>query len=343
MNAAQEALDFLSIRGDASIAIEAAETDHVAWWTENGDIIILRVVSVSDLGIGMSFSFVARDAQGNELPQLPPPALVWHPSFRYFRLSQTTADLFDAYRNLYLALESLLATVVPMHLSAAGRPAEGESAWIRRGLDHVHRHLFDLTPYGRPGGAGDPVQIVFDDVYTATRTALFHSKSGRPVLLPHGAADRGAVLKTLERLAGLYLRLAAEALNARRASSAMTYAGFDMMTQFDPTITVSDDVSPFSKSDTTLNPAGGGVVALTTRRAPELSKPGLKFWLGDVSAGDLIRTVSPVRRVGLLNDGHLLIIGAFEDALDPAGVSRFEVAIGMRLVNRDQPRFRYDT
>ncbi|MGH3632473.1 MAG: hypothetical protein ACRDRL_34190 [Sciscionella sp.] len=27
----------------------------------------------------------------------------WHPSMRYFRLSQTTNDLFDAFRNLYLA------------------------------------------------------------------------------------------------------------------------------------------------------------------------------------------------------------------------------------------------
>ena len=53
--------------------------------------------------------------------------------------------------------------------------------------------------------------------------------------LPHGTADRSAVLESLDRLARLY-RLAVEALNARRASSAMTYAGFDMATQFKATI-----------------------------------------------------------------------------------------------------------
>jgi hypothetical protein len=197
-----------------------------------------------------------------------------------------------------------------MRLSAAGKPAEGEGAWLRRGLDHVHQHLFDITPYAHPGATGDPVQIVFDDLYTATRTALFHSKSGRPVLLPHGTADRSEVLESLDRLARLYLRLAAKALNARRASSAMTYAGFDMMTQFDATIAVSDDPSPASKSDTVLNPAGGSVAVLATRLAPELSKPGLKFWIGEVSAGDLVKSVFPVCRLGLLVRDHLLVVDA---------------------------------
>jgi hypothetical protein len=347
MNAAQEALDLWSMRGDASLVIEAAESQHVVWWTENADI-ILRVIAVSDLGVAMSVSATVTDTHGNEVPQPALPALQWHPSFRYFRLLQTTADLFDAYRNLYLALESLLATVVPMRLSAAGKPAEREGAWLRRGLDHVHQYLFDLTPYVHPGATGDPVQLVSDDLYTATRTALFHSKSGRPVLLPHGTADRSEVLESLDRLARLYLRLAAEALNARRASSAMTYAGFDigfdMMTQFDATIAVSDDPSPASKSDTVLNPASGSAAVLTTRLAPELSKPGLKFWIGEVSAGDLVKSVSPVCRLGLLVRDHLLVVDAFEgDSLDPAGVTRFEATIGLRLVNRDQPRFRYDT
>jgi len=343
MNAAQEALDLWSMRGDTNLVIEAAESHHVAWWTEGADI-ILRIVAVSDLGVAMSVRATVTDAQGREVPQSAPPAVQWHPSFRYFRLSQTTADLFDAYRNLYLALECLLATVVPMRLAPTGKPAEGEGAWLGRGLNHVHQHLFDLTPYAHRGVAGNPVQIVFDDLYTATRTALFHSKSGRPVLLPHGTADRSAVLESLDRLARLYLRLAAEALNARRASSAMTYVGFDMATQFKATIAVSDDPSPLSEGDTVLSPAGRSVSALATRLAPELSKPGLKFWIGDISARDLLQTVSPVRRLGLLEQDHLLVVDAFEDdGLDPTGVTRIEAAIGLRLVNRDQPRFRYDT
>jgi len=60
-----------------------------------------------------------------------------------------------------------------MRLAPTGKPAEGEGAWLERGLNHVHQHLFDLTPYAHRGVAGNPVQIVFDDLYTATRTALF--------------------------------------------------------------------------------------------------------------------------------------------------------------------------
>jgi hypothetical protein len=40
MNAAQEALDLWSMRGDANLLIEAAESQHVVWWTENAGIIL---------------------------------------------------------------------------------------------------------------------------------------------------------------------------------------------------------------------------------------------------------------------------------------------------------------
>jgi len=95
MNAVQEALDLWSMRGDTNLVIEAAESQHVVWWTEGADI-ILQIVAVSDLGVAVSVRATATDAQGRDVPQPAPPAVQWHPSFRYFRLSQTTANLFDA-------------------------------------------------------------------------------------------------------------------------------------------------------------------------------------------------------------------------------------------------------
>jgi hypothetical protein len=56
---------------------------------------------------------VHKDAAGNIIPPPPRPPATWHESMRYFRLAQVTDDLFDAYRNLYLALVSLLTKLAP--------------------------------------------------------------------------------------------------------------------------------------------------------------------------------------------------------------------------------------
>ena len=55
-----------------------------------------------------------------------PDALEWDESLRYFRLSQATDDLFDAFRNLFLALESILSLKTPQQSEGS------ESKWLRR-------------------------------------------------------------------------------------------------------------------------------------------------------------------------------------------------------------------
>jgi hypothetical protein len=126
LDAAQEALDLLCIRGTLSLSIVRVETSHFAWWTESSRT-IMRIVGVADLNVGVTVTASVVDAHGNPKHATPLP-VVWHPSFRYFRVSQTSTDLFDAYRNLYLALESILTTIVPV------RHSERESSWLRRAL-----------------------------------------------------------------------------------------------------------------------------------------------------------------------------------------------------------------
>ncbi len=77
------------------------------------------------------------DADGNLVPPVPTPPLAWHESLRYFRLSQTTDDLFDAYRNAYLALESILSSIAPQRTDAAGKVNEGESGYLKLAESHL--------------------------------------------------------------------------------------------------------------------------------------------------------------------------------------------------------------
>jgi hypothetical protein len=102
-----------------------------------------------------------------------------------------------------------------MRLNAAGRPAEGEGKWLRRALTQIHQATVDLANYAIAGKA-NPVDAVFNDLYAGTRTQLFHSKAGRPILLPHTLSGRDNVLASLERLGRLYVDLARSALSLQR-------------------------------------------------------------------------------------------------------------------------------
>jgi len=342
--AAQEALDLLAMRGGQGLAVESADTEHVVWWTDGASRRVLRMVSVSDLNVSMSMTATVTDKDGRVVPQPALPALPWHESLRYFRLAQVTGDLFDAYRNMYLALESLLSSVVPPTLRPSGKPAEREGEWLRRALTTVESSL-SLEPYAPPG-LGPSIERVFDDIYAGTRTQLFHAKSGRPVLLPHGIDSRDGVLASLERLARLFLDLFAHHTGHRRPSGVMTYDGFELMTSFETTAMISDDPASADKSDESINPTGGSSAGLPTNRSSALSKPGLTFWLGemDLRATPLVPTTGFVRRVGLTtDDGVLLQVQRLTEPVDLTGVDVLHVQLGARLVNSQQPRFRFST
>ena len=249
-------------RAAQALTIEGAETVHLVWWTETRGI-VLRDVAISDLGFRFSATAEVRDAAGNLVTQPAPPPVPCHESFRYFRISQTTGDLFDAYRNLYLAVESLLSTVVPMRLNASGGPAEGEGRWLHRALTEVHPPTVDLANYV-VAGAADPVDAVFDDLYAGTRTQLFHSKAGRPILLPHTLSGRDDVLASLERLGRLYVDLARSALSLQRRGGVRPTRASPRR-RLSAELVLSDDPAPAEKTDTVINPSGGAVMALPTQ------------------------------------------------------------------------------
>jgi hypothetical protein len=127
LESAQQALDLFCIRGTLSLPIVQVETSHFAWWTESSRTIV-RIVGVADFKADVNVSASVVHIHGNPKPPLP---VAWHPSFRYFRVAQVSTDLFDAYRNLYLALESILTSMVPVVGS------ERESLWLRRALRQV--------------------------------------------------------------------------------------------------------------------------------------------------------------------------------------------------------------
>jgi hypothetical protein len=168
---AQKGLDLLSVRGLQDAVIHDAEDEHSLWWTEQVGLVVRDVsTNLIKLRVGPA-TLTVRDADGNAVPPRPPMPPRHHIAFRYFRLAQTTDDLFDAYRNMYLALEVLLSEQTPV---AKG---QWEQDWLRAALTNAMTTipLNDL----RPGFATDPVGSVINAIYKDARLPLFHAKTGR--------------------------------------------------------------------------------------------------------------------------------------------------------------------
>jgi hypothetical protein len=336
--AANEGLDFMSMRGTCSVSVVRSDDDHVVWWKEKNGV-VLRTVGFVTLSVEVPIPTLRLldPATGEERPQPPPPPERWHESFRYLRLSQVTDDLFEAYRNAYLALESILDEFHP-------KSAGGEKRWLTDALTAVSAHV-DLKPFVSAGST-NPVQEIVDDFYNTHRTALFHAKGSQGFFLPHDAAERAAVTATLTRLIRLYIALASALTNVRRPSSAITAYFFRLQTQhLDKTlrIVVTDDEKPFDPKDEVVNPTGGRVIALKTRPAPDYERPFVRAFLGRAPGSDL-DLLTHIGRVCSTMRGDVtqpLAANYPEGRLEVAGLRRFEALMGIRARNVHQPRSDY--
>ena len=114
------------------------------------------------------------------------------------------------------------------------------------------------------------------------------------------------------------------------------------MTDFEAVVVVTTDDAPLDKGDQSVNPSGQPSVALPSRRAPELSKPGVTFWLGELETSRV--GLDRVRRLGLTVPGQGLVqVERLEGDLGLDGIDILQAQLGVRLVNRQQPRARYQT
>ena len=324
---AHEALDLLSMHGVDDLAVNGVEDDHVAWWpTPEG--LAVRVVSIAPFGIRIRAELTVTNASGQLEPPSPRAPVSWHPSFRFFRSSQASADLFDAFRNGFLALESILSSIAAQR---TGSPAEGDSAWFRRALTAAEQ-IIPLSAYV-PHGTPDPVAFLHQDLYRETRSATFHAKTGRTVLLPGDEADRPAVAASLDRLARLYLALAEAHLGVRRPRSSISQPAFREMstaTLDGMTVVASDDESPFDAADVAVNPGGGRVIALPNVRPSDAAVPFLAARLAWASAADLASLGFIRRAAGVSPDGATMLASVLEERLLLGSAARFEVLMGMR-------------
>jgi hypothetical protein len=219
--AAQRALDIMAFTGRGAATLPRAHEECVLWWDEDGEI-CLRVVATKVVGVEVGPVELQVTGPDGELVQPPaPPEPEWTPALRFFRQAQAADDVFEAYRNTFLALESILSTLV------TGDPG-GERAWLESALREVENQgLVQIASYVQTP-TGDAVEAFVNEQYGALRCATFHAKVHRPpVMLPGSLSDREQVADALVPLTRLVMDLAENVVKASYRSGGMTATGFE--------------------------------------------------------------------------------------------------------------------
>lgn len=328
----QAGLDMASILGKVDAAIADAEDEHVLWWTEP-DGPVVRVVSTVSLAAGAgSVAVVAHDADGNVIPPTPV-----HPrhsvGFRYFRLAQVTEDLFDAYRNMYLAFEALLSSKYP-------KTGRGERKWLREALDDARKSIQIADLVGED--SADPVGDLLAQIYTDARLPLFHAKDGEEFYVPHDSVEsRDVVSRALSVLTKVVLRMAAVWFDARRMGGGIFLSFLYRSlsgTLKDAELVVSDDQSAFDREEDDLShPRFESSRRLHTRLSSELQRDDAPAIFGS-ALKDELNGLEVLRRVDLIDDTKPLVGATFDAEIAIDGVSRLEMLLHVKAFNASEPK-----
>jgi Methylamine utilization protein MauJ len=293
-----QGFDMLSILGKQDSVILDAENEHILCWSEHSGIVI-RTVSTTLLEFAVgSANLVVKDKDGNVIPSVPP-SPQHHPAFRYYRLAQTTDDLFDAYRNMYLAFEVLLSA----HYPKIRR--EREIDWLRRALSAASADI-PLTGLGTEAGA-DIVETTLNEIYQDARLPLFHAKEGREFYIPQDSSARVVVSHALSILTKLVLRMAEKWYSARRMGVGVFFGWvYDTLrTQLASCVIYASNYDgPFDPTERDLShPRFESALTAPCTIASELEREGEPALMGNFIGVDFT-AANPVQRVEIATKEH---------------------------------------
>lgn len=328
------ALDLSSVEDGEHLVIAKPADDHIALELAGGRRIV-RVHALVDVPVNMDLSITVTRADGTVEPQPVSPELAWAPAFRFHRLSQSSGDLFDAYRNLFLGLEALLDQVFPKTRK------EGEKQWLLRSVAAAGARV-DLASIARPGVA-DPVQDLVDRIY-GIRVQLFRAKIGR-ALIPDDRVSYTEVAQAYPALLQLWTEIVRGWLSLKRGGGVITHQGFRLMIErsySSVNIAVTADDSPAFAEETSSSPCGLPVAILGDPVRLAEVQPGRMGLFGstDISALPVDQMVG--RIIILSPQGTPYMINSIKGGLTLHGADRFETVSIMRLVNRYQPRTHFN-
>ena len=216
---AQDFLDIVAVEERASLLVVEPH-NNVVWRTGPHGLKVQLTSSITFSAELGDIRVIVTDALGQIRPDPPYVPSQHHFAYRYFRYSQAAQNLFDSYRNMFLALESLLDYVEPK------QSGEGETEWLKRALTTVKLRGLSLAAFAKPG-SNDQVDDFLDAHYSAVRCGVFHAKSSfGGVLRPGSLSDQDVVLHQLLAVQDLVESLLKSVFSVRLPQSGLFHSGF---------------------------------------------------------------------------------------------------------------------
>jgi hypothetical protein len=275
-----------------------------------------------------------------------------HDAYRFIRMCRTSDDLYDSYRNLFLAFECLLSNIRPPQQIVPrrrwwclrrGTPQnkwESETQWFLAALSKADElvPLASLTP---PDIQNHPKWIL-KHMYGGERSALMHAKQnrGREYLLPQDDARRAELIASLGKLWWYISELLKAHLSVTHPASHWSDFALQKMAEAvfsEHAVVISDDEG--SVNPEAENPIGEGSALVELQSdtpAVDPNEPRLWTVLAHCDAADL-NTLTAVRKFGLKPNSGEAPAQALSELVGPlylgSSVVRFEVVFGMREVN----------
>lgn len=336
--AIQLALDILSVKGILSAYIDSPSTTSTGVYCVDSRS-VAYVHSLLDFAMGVSAKVQQIDASGKEIKSPPPPEPIWNESFRYYRLSQSSSDLVEAYRNLFLAFEALLNTICPKNRR------EGEAAWLRRSLTTVNSR--SSLAHFAPSGNGDPIEYIVTSQYSNVRCKLQHAKFPAATL-PHSHLNPMMVKQAYGELIRIWRQIAGSYLHVPTGGGVITYAGFELMManglRKGATIVYTSDNSPPHKEDTEVSPRSFPVHEFVTSNYMGQVRPGVvRLIAHEDTVGLSNHYTKPIHRVCSRTQAALFGVAYIEQGFVISGVDGWECIQDFWLINASQPNIQFKT
>ena len=272
-----------------------------------------------------------KDKDGNIIPEPSESQQEWRLAFRYYRLSQLSSDIYEAYRNLFLAFEYTLNQICPKNSS------ENETKWFKRALNFVNDRVNISTLV--PDETNDPVAFIVGKQYEYIRCSLFHSKS--KIIVPHGKRDPTEITEEYERLLQLWKEIIKEHFGINNHGSIITYAGQKTILNglfckgFD--IQYTDDSTPVNPCDRFVSPANHAVYSFSELNYDNTSRQDQVTLNGKILTEDL-DNFKAIYRIAIKIKNELLSIDYIKDGLSTDGIDVFETYQSFRIVNKNLPK-----
>jgi hypothetical protein len=343
---AEDLLDILAVEERNALLVIEPHNNLV--WRSGPQGLKLQLTSGITFGAEGSGALVVTNAAGEVIPDPPYMPPQHHFAYRYFRYSQAAQNVLDAYRNMFLAFESLLDYVEPK------QAGDGETDWLKRALTAAHAQGLDLSAFAKPGST-DARQDFLDAHYSTVRCAAFHSKSSSGhALRPGSLRDHGVVLQQLLAVQTLAESLLKSEFSVRLLSSGFGHSGFASLLSGLVTLlvisvadcpTIEQLEQLVAKREKEENLPEGTVMPVTFAGA---NAPATDEWLfiSEIKAPELsFSKVATLRLVAKPTD-HIFVGGIIEKMnhtlirtdLDLAGVLKLVLRVRCILRNPQSPK-----